>query len=82
MSGNVLADGAGQLRHAQELLRQAWALSQDGWDDAVRQTFEEERILPLLDQVRSALDATQQLSEVLRNAVRHAADADRPDHGF
>lgn len=82
MSGNALVDGSGQLRHAMELLRQAWDLSQDGWDDAVRQTFEEERMLPLFDQLRKALDATQQFSEVLRHAVRHAADAERPDRGF
>lgn len=82
MSGNALVDGAGQLRHAQELLRQAWDLSKDGWNDGVRQNFEEERIQPLLDQLRGALDATQQFSEVLRNAVRHAADADRHDHGL
>lgn len=81
MSGNALADGAGQLRHAMEQFRQSWDLSQDGWDDVVRQNFEEERIQPLLDQLRATLDATQQLSEVLRNAVRHAADADRPDYG-
>ncbi len=81
MSGNPLVDGAGQLRHAQELLRQAWDRSQEGWNDVVRQNLEEERISPLLDQLRTALDAAQQFSEVLRNAVRHAADADRPDQG-
>jgi hypothetical protein len=77
MSGNVLADGAGQLRHAQELLLQAWRNSQDGWDDVVRQQFEEERMEPLFDQLRAALDATQQFSEVLRSACRHAVDKDR-----
>lgn len=82
MSGNALTDGAGQLRHALEMLRQAWDISQDGWNDSVRLTFEEERMRPLFDQLRTALDATQQFSEVLRNAVRHAADADRPDSGL
>ncbi len=77
MSGNALTDGAGQLRHAQELLLQAWTLSQDGWDDVVRQQFEEERMRPLFDQLRATLDATQQFSEVLRAACRHAADAER-----
>jgi hypothetical protein len=76
MSG-TLADGSGQLRHAQESLLQAWALSQDGWDDVVRQQFEEERIRPLLEQLRAALDSTQQFSEVLRAACRHAADGQR-----
>lgn len=79
MSGNALTDGAGQLRHTQELLLQAWVASQDGWDDVVRQQFEEERMQPLFDQLRAALDATQQFSEVLRSACRHAVDQDRAD---
>lgn len=79
MSGAHLVDGAGQLRHARELLERAWALSEDGWDDVIRERFEDERMLPLLDQLRIALDATQQLSDVLRSACRNASDAERSD---
>jgi len=78
MSGSSLIDGASQLRNATENLQRAWAESQDGWDDVVRQRIAEGQMGPLFKQLDASFVAIQQLSDVLNAARRHCQDADRP----
>ncbi len=77
-SSTPLVDGASQLRSAQEALERAWLAVQESWHDENQQAFGEDRIEPLLQNLRRALDATQQLSGVLRTSCHAASDADRP----
>jgi hypothetical protein len=79
MSGGSLSDGGSQLRNAVENLNFAWQRSQDGWDDVVRQRFDEEHMEPLRKQLDLAFVAIQQLADVLNAARRHCRDADRPE---
>jgi hypothetical protein len=77
MSGS-LVNGAAQLREAAELLERAWAGSEEGWRDVVRERFEAERLDPLRKQWQLTQVAILQLADVLNHAKRAAADADRP----
>lgn len=75
-----LVNGSAQLREAEEMLERAWAGSENGWNDIVRERFEAERLEPLRKLLEQSLVAIQQLGDVLNSARRHAADADRqPD---
>jgi hypothetical protein len=77
-SSTPLVDGASQIRSAQEALERAWLAVQESWHDDNQRAFADERIEPLLHHLRRALDATQQLSGVLRTSCQAAADTDRP----
>lgn len=77
-SSTPLVDGASQIRSAQEALERAWLTVQEHWHDDNQRVFAEEHMEPLLQHLRRALDATQQLSGVLRTSCLAAADADRP----
>lgn len=72
-----LIDGLVQLREAQELLERAWANSEDGWDDIVRQRFEETQLQPLRKQLAEAQQLVAHLGDVLNTARRQVSDADR-----
>ena len=75
MSGS-LVNGAAQLREAAELLERAWAGSERGWRDVVRERFETERLDPLRKQWQLTQVAILQLADVLNHAKRAAADAE------
>ncbi len=79
MATSSLADGAVQLREAQELLERVWAQSESGWRDVVRERFEEERLEPLRKQLAQVHQVIQQFGDVLNTARRSVVDADRQD---
>ena len=57
-----------QMRDALKHLQRVWEDSSTHWTDDVRQTFEEEFIEPLAQQVRATLQAMDQLSQLAINA--------------
>ncbi|MEM6330407.1 MAG: hypothetical protein AAF790_09170 [Planctomycetota bacterium] len=70
MKGLDLDTGSGRIRHGMEELLRVWEDSADGWDDAVRQRFFEERIEPVLPIVKNALDAIGRMRLLLGEAQR------------
>ncbi len=70
MKGLDLYTGSGRIRHGMEELLRVWEESADGWDDAVRQRFFEERIEPILPIVKNALDAVGRMQHLLGEAQR------------
>ncbi|HEY0984138.1 MULTISPECIES: hypothetical protein [unclassified Schlesneria] len=72
-----LTDGAGQLKMAGDKLTAAWEAARQDWNDVVSRTMEEEQLAPLLQQLRSTLDAVTRTSTVLAKAVRECEDEGR-----
>jgi hypothetical protein len=69
-----LTDGAGQLKMAMDKLEEAWEAARPEWNDVVSRTMEEEQLRPLLEQLRSTLDAITRTGIVLTTAVRECED--------
>lgn len=74
MKFGSLMDGSGQLKMASDKLEEAWQAARVDWNDVVSRTMEEEQIKPLLDQLRSTLDAISRTSVVLMSACRECED--------
>ena len=77
MKHGGLTDGAGQLKMAADKLEEAWEAARPAWNDIVSRTMEEEKLGPLLDQLRSTLDAVSRMSVTLTTAVRECEDERR-----
>ena len=71
--GNLI-DGAGQIKTATDRLEESWAVAKSTWNDAISMNLEEEHLAPLLEQVRSVLDAVSRLNSVLVTACRECED--------
>ena len=71
--GNLI-DGAGQIKTALDKLEETWSVAKSSWNDSVSQNLEDEHLIPLMDQVRSALDAISRLNAVLVTACRECED--------
>jgi hypothetical protein len=69
-----LTDGAGQLKMAADKLQEAWDAASVDWNDVVSRTMHEEQLKPLMDQIRSTLDAITRTGIVLASAVRECDD--------
>ncbi len=69
-----LTDGAGQLKMAADKLEEAWERSREDWNDVISRTMDEEKIQPLLEQLRMTLDAITRASNVLTTACRECED--------
>jgi hypothetical protein len=65
-----LSTGAGKLSSSMRELRIAWDQARLGWNDSTSQAFEENYLQPLVPLVKTALDATSELAEVLARAER------------
>ncbi|MBS0206209.1 MAG: hypothetical protein JSS49_25215 [Planctomycetes bacterium] len=74
MALGSLIDGAGQIKTAADRLEEVWLVARSSWDDAVSRNLEEEQLQPLLQQVRTTLDAISRLSGVLVAACRECED--------
>ena len=62
MKHGGLSDGAGQLKMAADKLEEGWEAARPVWDDIVSRTMEEEQLAPLMQQLRSTLDAVARIS--------------------
>lgn len=74
MKHGGLTDGAGQLKMAMDKLEESWEAARPDWNDVVSRTMEEEQLQPLLQQLRSTLDAITRTSNVLTTACRECED--------
>jgi hypothetical protein len=74
MKHGGLTDGAGQLKMAMDKLEEAWEAARLDWNDIVSRTMEEEQLQPLLQQLRSTLDAVTRTGNVLTTACRECED--------
>ncbi len=74
MKHGGLTDGAGQLKMAADKLEEAWEAARPDWNDVVSRTMEEAQLKPLLDQLRSTLDAVSRTSVILSTACRECED--------
>ena len=74
MKHGGLTDGAGQLKMAADKLQEAWEAARSSWNDVVSQTMEHEQLEPLIQQLRSTLDAVTRTSNVLTTACRECED--------
>jgi hypothetical protein len=59
---------------AAEKLEEAWEVARQNWDDVVSRTMEDEQLRPLLEQLRSTLDAVGRISATLTTACRECED--------
>ncbi len=64
------ATGAGKLSEATRKLKLAWDRAADDWDDATSRAFEENLLDPLLTHVKTTLDATSRIAEIVSKAQR------------
>ena len=74
MAHGSLIDGAGQIKTAADRLEEVWAVARTSWNDSVSQSLQDEHLDPLLQQVRSTLDAITRLNSVLVAACRDCED--------
>lgn len=68
-TGNLIAYMT-SLREAIESLEESWAETRTVWNDAASRNLEQNHLQPIVPKVRSALDASQRLTEVLAKACR------------
>jgi hypothetical protein len=74
MAQGSLIDGAGQIKTAVDRLEEVWSIAKASWDDPVSRNLEEEHLEPLLQQVRTTIDAVARLHGVLTAACRDCED--------
>ncbi len=65
-----MSAGSARLKHAQKTLREHWEVTRETWNDMVARDFEKNHLLPLDQQVTTALRGMDKISEVLQK-VRH-----------
>ena len=65
-----MSAGSARLQHAIKTLREQWEATREQWSDSVSRDFEKNHLVPLEQQVNSALRGMDKISEVL-NKVRH-----------
>lgn len=71
--GNLI-DGAGQIKTAADRLEETWSTAKSSWNDAISENLQENHLVPLMQQVRTALDAIARLNGVLITACRECED--------
>ena len=74
MALGSLIDGAGQIKTAADRLDEVWSIAKSSWNDTVSRNLEEEHLEPLMQQVRTTLDAISRLNGVLTAACRECED--------
>jgi len=65
-----MSAGSARLKHAQKTLRENWDITKESWHDGVARDFEKNHLIPLDQQVSTALHGMDKISEVLYK-VRH-----------
>jgi hypothetical protein len=63
-----LHSGAGKLEQAIKNLQLRWEFTRQMWHDSASRSFEDNHLADLLPQVRTVLEATQRVREVLEKA--------------
>ena len=71
--GNLQA-AAGRLQDALEKLQLAWEQTRDHWRDENARFLEEELLRPLEREVKLAVPAIGQMSQVMQQAVRECEE--------
>jgi len=66
-----LHSGAGKLEQATKNLQLRWELTRQMWHDSASRSFEDNHLADLLPHVKTVLEATQRLTEILEKA-QHA----------
>lgn len=74
MKHGGLTDGAGQLKMAADKLHEAWEAARADWNDVVSRSMEEEKLKPLLDELRETMDAISRTGTLLTQACRECED--------
>ncbi len=64
---------AAQLADASDKLEISWARTQDDWNDGNSRNFEENHLKPVLQEIKIALQAIQNFSNVLIQAKRNCS---------
>jgi hypothetical protein len=59
------SDGAVKLQYALKSLRERWELSEDGWNDKVRDDFQTKHLTPLEREVSSTVRKMHELAEII-----------------
>lgn len=72
-SANVLA-GSSRLKHALKVLQDRWLITEEFWDDSVKNRFEERYLRPLNPAADAATIGMHKLAEVLEKLRRDCTD--------
>jgi hypothetical protein len=65
-----MSAGPARLKHAMKTLRENWDVTKTQWADSSSRDFEKNHLVPLEQQVNTALRGMEKLQEVLQK-VRH-----------
>lgn len=65
-----LQSGAGQLKDATQKLSLAWQAVRESWVDQKATQLEEEKIIPLLEELAAVMPVVDQMSATLLSAKR------------
>lgn len=65
-----MSAGSARLKHALKNLREHWDATKEQWNDGVARDFEKNHLVPVDQQVNTALHGMDKISEVLQK-VRH-----------
>lgn len=65
-----LSSSIGQLREIAEVLELNWAETKEYWKDANAESFQEEHVVPLLQEINSAMSVMQRMADMTRQAQR------------
>ena len=68
MKRGDLSITASSLNFAMKTLKMSWEDAKEVWDDSVRQSFDEEHMVPLEPQVMATLKAINRLNQVMARA--------------
>lgn len=65
-----LSTGAAKLSNAAKALRLAWQDATEQWNDDTSRAFEEQYLRPLMPKIKTAVDSTNRMAELLGRAER------------
>jgi hypothetical protein len=74
MPNAKLVAGSNRVRQNMRVLRDHWLITEAGWNDAVRQRFEERYLAPLDPAAEVAIQGMLKLAEVLDRVRRDCSD--------
>jgi hypothetical protein len=72
-NAKVLA-GSSRIGQAFRALRERWVLTEESWQDSVRQRFEARYLAPLESAADSASNGMQKIAEILDQVRRDCSD--------
>jgi hypothetical protein len=69
-----LSTGASKLTNAAKALRLAWQEAAEQWNDDTSRAFEEQYLRPLMPKIKTAVDSTNRMAELLGRAERECGN--------